>query len=205
MLGSMRLLATGFEPFGTDSCNASEEVLRLLPGQTAGHGISTVVLPVSFARAGQVLAAAVAEFQPEALLCLGEAGGRTAITPEACAVNLDDARIPDNDGAQPRRQRISNGARVLAPALDPARFARAAAAAGIPAEVSQDAGAFLCNHVAYLAYAGNVPALFVHVPAVRPEGAVPLTGSETDAAAPQASTLGFADLARGIAAGISTF
>lgn len=177
----MHILATGFEPFGNDDFNASGAVLSALPSSISGRRLTTAILPVSFSRSGQTLSALLAEHRPDALLCLGEAGGRAAITPEARAVNQDHARIPDNDGLRPRAAPIvPDGPQALAPGLDPWRIAELLAAAGFAALVSQGAGRFVCNHVAYLAYAQPVPALFIHVPALRPGGAQPGVGRETD-------------------------
>ena len=187
-MGAMHILVTGFEPFGNDDFNASGAVVSALPPSVAGRRLTTAILPVSFGRSGEALSALLAEHRPDALICVGEAGGRVAITPEARAVNEDDARIPDNDGAQPRNAAIVDGPETLHPGLDAGRITELLAAAGFAAQVSQDAGRFVCNHVAYLAYAQPVPALFIHVPALRPGGAQPCVGRETDSrAAPAAA------------------
>lgn len=180
-MGAMHILVTGFEPFGTDDFNASGAVVSALPANVAGRRLSTAILPVSFDRSGETLCALLVEHRPDALICLGEAGGRAAITPEALAVNEDHARIPDNDGAQPRAEAIiSDGPLSLPSGLDAQRITALLAAAGFAAQVSEDAGSFVCNHVAYLAYAQPVPALFIHVPALRPDGREPGVGRETD-------------------------
>lgn len=180
-MGGMRLLVTGFEPFGSDHFNASGQVLALLPSRVGQHTLATALLPVSFARSGPALQHLVAEHRPQALICLGEAGGRSRITPERWGVNEDDARIPDNDGAQPRSRPITAGPPRVASTLDPELLTAALNAAGFGARVSQDAGRFVCNHVAYLAYRMPLPALFIHVPALRPAGQTATVGAETDA------------------------
>lgn len=180
-MGAMHILVTGFEPFGNDDFNASGAVVSALPTSIAGRRLTTAILPVSFDRSGEALSALLAEHRPDALLCVGEAGGRPAVTPEARAANEDDARIPDNDGARPRAAAIiSDGPLSLPSSLDAQRITALLAAAGFAAQVSRNAGRFVCNHVAYLAYAQPVPALFIHVPALRPGGTEAGVGRETD-------------------------
>lgn len=195
-MGAMHILVTGFEPFGNDDFNASGAVVSALPPCVAGRQLTAALLPVSFARSGQALASLLAEHQPDALLCLGEAGGRAAITPEARAVNLVEARIADNDGNQPHAVPVAQGGpQSLHPSIDAWRMAQVLADAGFAAEVSADAGRFVCNHLAYQTYAQPIPALFIHVPALRPSGAAPGVGRETDPSAPSAPAAHW-DLAR---------
>ncbi|UYQ77683.1 pyroglutamyl-peptidase I [Glutamicibacter sp. JL.03c] len=177
----MHILVTGFEPFGNDQFNASGEAVRLVPDNADGHRITKAILPVSFQRSGEVLAALLQEHLPDALICVGEAGGRVEISLEVQGANEDDARIPDNDGAQPIKQSIVHPGETYRPAsLDPEMILRALHQAGHGAYLSEDAGRFVCNHIAYLAYGQTVPALFIHVPALRPTGQKPLVGAETD-------------------------
>ncbi len=207
-LGGMRILVTGFEPFGGDRENASLEAVRRLEAAWAadpqpGVDLVTGTLPVAFAAAGPALHALVAEHRPDAVLAVGEAGGRSAITPERWGVNEDDARIPDNAGDQPRSTPIDpDGPPRRASAFDADALAGAILAVGLPAHPSADAGRFLCNHVAYLVAGLDVPGGFVHVPAVRSSG-IAGVGAETDAdASPQASDLALDDLALGLAAAV---
>jgi|GEM_PF-145423 len=207
-LGRMRILVTGFEPFGGDAENASLEAVRRLEQAWStdpqpGVELVTGTLPVAFAAAGEVLASLVAEHRPDAVLTVGEAGGRAAITPERWGVNEDDARIPDNAGDQPQGTPIDpDGPPRRASGFDADALAGAILAVGLPAHPSADAGRFLCNHVAYLAAGLDVPGGFVHVPAVRSSGTAGV-GRETDAAAaPTASALTFDDLALGLAAAV---
>lgn len=182
----MRILVTGFEPFGADISNASAQVLKLLPATLGNHQILTGVLPVSFTRSAQLLDKLIAEHQPDALVLLGEAGGRTEVNLERFARNEMNARIADNDGAQPLGERIA-----------PAGPQHREASLSVPSDlaVSHDAGAFVCNRIAYHAYGLPVPAQFIHIPALRAQQAVALVGAETDASAPVRSELSFADLA----------
>ena len=174
-----RILITAFEPFGGDAENASLEVLRLL---LAGGPIGAVelfgaVLPVVFD--DTPLREGIDAASPDALICLGEAGGRAWVSPEALAANEIDARIPDNAGAQPRRVPIEFGGMPRPATIDAERFSVALRDAGIDARCSEDAGRFVCNFVAYHAYGFGIPALFVHVPALRRRGAAGV-GAETD-------------------------
>lgn len=207
-LGGMRILVTGFEPFGGDRENASLEAVRRLEAAWAadpqpGVELVTGTLPVAFAAAGPALLALVEEHRPDAVLAVGEAGGRTAITPERWGVNEDDARIADNAGDQPRSMPIDpDGPPRRASAFDAEALAGAILAVGLPAHPSTDAGRFLCNHVAYLVAGLVVPGGFVHVPAVRSSGTAGV-GAETDAdASPRACALSFDDLGLGLAAAV---
>lgn len=209
----MKILVTAFEPFGGDPENASLEAVRRLATAWAdapqpGIELVTGTLPVAFADAGPALDALVAQHAPDAVLAVGEAGGRAAITPERWGANEDDARIPDNAGAQPRGIAIDPvGPARRASAFDPDALVAAMLGVGLPADASDDAGRFLCNHVAYLVAGLPVPGGFVHVPAVRSHGPATV-GAETDTdASPRASVvthdgeaLTFDHLALGLAA-----
>lgn len=163
------VLLTGFEPFGGDAANPSGEAVRLVASRWTGPEVLvTAVLPVTFAGAAARLRELMAEHRPDVVIASGLAGGRTAIGVERVAINLIDARIPDNDGRQPVDEPSIPGA-------EPARFAtlpvkeivRRIAATGIPAELSYSAGTFVCNHVFFTALeatASTARAGFVHVP-----------------------------------------
>lgn len=197
----MHILVTGFEPFGKDSFNASQEAVSHLPRQISDNRITTAILPVSFKRSAQALGYLLAEHRPDALICFGEAGGRDAITPEARGTNLDDARIQDNDGDQPRSVAIDpRGPAFLEASLDPAAAVKMLHNAGFKAELSTDAGSFVCNHVAYLAYRQPIPSLFIHVPALRPQGVEATVGAETDPDSHKRSMLEVAQLSRALEA-----
>ena len=146
----MKLLVTAFEPFGGEAENVSQKALALLPEEIDGAQIVRRVLPVVFGEAGAALRRAVKETEPDAVLCLGEAGGRSALTPERVAVNLRDARIPDNAGAQPADEPIVPGGPAAYFATLPVRaMCGAIRAEGLPAELSNTAGTFVCNEVMY--------------------------------------------------------
>ena len=96
-----KLLITGFDPFGGESVNPAFEAVRLLPDEIAGFILCKLEISTEFIRSGVILKEALRAERPDAVLCVGQAGGRTAITPERVAINLMDARIPDNAGYQP--------------------------------------------------------------------------------------------------------
>ncbi|MCM3339545.1 pyroglutamyl-peptidase I [Paenibacillus sp. MER TA 81-3] len=148
---SKNLLLTGFDPFGADSINPSWEAVRSLHGRTIGsYQVHAVQLPTSFARAGTALREAMNTFAPDAMLCIGQAGGRPDITLERVAINLMDARIPDNDGAQPTDDEVMRGGPAAYWSRLPVKALRQALrAAGIPCSISYTAGTFVCNAIFY--------------------------------------------------------
>ena len=160
-----KILLTGFEPFGTATANPSGEIVKRI----SDDNIVTAILPVAYTQSAEQLLSLIAEHNPDVVICLGQAEGRTSITPEKVAINLDDARLPDNEGV------VRNDVKILADGPD-AYFSTlplkeivdAIKAQGVPATVSLSAGAFLCNHVFYIAqnkFAGtHVRSGFVHVP-----------------------------------------
>ena len=102
----MKILVTGFEPFGGETVNPAWEAVCAFPDEIGGAQILRLRLPVTFDGCLPPLIEAVQRERPDAVLCVGQAGGRAAITPERVAINLDDARIPDNAGQQPTDQPI---------------------------------------------------------------------------------------------------
>ena len=160
-----KVLLTGFEPFGTATSNPSGEIVK----QISGDNIVTAILPVTYAQSAERLLSLINQHNPDVVLCLGQAEGRTQITPEKVAINLDDARLPDNAGVQRSDVKIlDDGPDAYFTSLPIKEMVDAAKAAGVPASVSLSAGAFLCNHVFYVAqnkFAGSkVRSGFVHVP-----------------------------------------
>jgi pyroglutamyl-peptidase len=168
----MKFLLTGFEPFGQSSVNPSEQVVRMLAGrQFEGFGVETAVLPVHRFHGPQKLLALVQQTRPDAVVCLGEAGGRTAVSIERIAVNLLDFRLADNDGLVVQDESIAaDGPAAYFTTLPVRALQQAVATAGIPAELSLSAGAFLCNQVTYelLHFLAQqqlaIPAGFIHLP-----------------------------------------
>jgi pyroglutamyl-peptidase len=163
------VLLTGFEPFGGDAFNPSGDAVRLVAERWSGpEALVTAVLPVTFEGGARLLRELMAEHRPDVVIATGLAGGRAAIGVERIAVNLLDARIPDNDGAQPVDVPSVEGAATAHFATLPVKaVARAIADAGIAAEVSHTAGTFVCNHVFFTALdaaASGTRAGFIHVP-----------------------------------------
>lgn len=181
-----RILLTGFEPFDRDTVNPSWEVARALDGwQTDGATVQALQLPCVFgaalARLDEALDAGPA---PVLVVGLGLAGGRAEITPERIAINVDDARIPDNAGRQPVDAPVAaEGPAAYFSTLPIKAIVHALRAQGLPASVSNTAGTFVCNHLFYglmhrlatRAHLAGTRGGFVHVPAL-PAQAARLTG-----------------------------
>ena len=141
----MKILLTGFEPFGGEDVNPSWEAVQRLHAPE-GTELIRLRLPVVFREAGEQLAAALAREQPDLTLCIGQAAGRAAITPERLGVNLMDASSPDNAGFQPQEEPVIPGAPAAYFARLPVKeLAQAIRDAGVPAQVSNSAGLFVCN------------------------------------------------------------
>ncbi|GLV77722.1 pyroglutamyl-peptidase I [Streptomyces hygroscopicus] len=167
-----RVLLTGFEPFADSAVNPSWQAVSLVAADPPpGTEVTAVRLACAFGTALEELSAAVAAADPELVLCVGQAGGRPGVTVERVAINVDDARIPDNAGRRPIDEPVVEGGPAAYFAPLPIKACVAAVrAAGIPAAVSQTAGTFVCNHVFYgLAHliATERPTLrggFIHLP-----------------------------------------
>jgi pyroglutamyl-peptidase len=171
---SKTLLLTGFEPFGDDpgaqSLNPSAAIAQALHGQKIGSWrVAGHVLPCEYGRSVRVLKTLMREYEPQAILCLGQAGGRSAISFERIAVNWDEAALPDNAGKVRAGQPILKTAPAAYFSTLPIHAMRdAVLAQGILAELSSSAGHFVCNHVFFslmhLLRKSNIPAGFIHVP-----------------------------------------
>lgn len=167
----MKLLLTAFEPFGGETLNPALEALRLVPEQVEGWDILKLTLPTAFGASLSMLEEAIATHRPDAVLCLGQAGGRPDLTPERVAINVDDAGIPDNAGSQPLDRPIREGGPAAYFSTLPIKAMTAEILkAGLPATVSNTAGTYVCNHLMYglLDYlARSCPGVrggFMHVP-----------------------------------------
>src|SRR5438552_11530308 len=146
----MKALVTGFEPFGGESVNPALEAVWRLPPRLGALEIATASLPSVFGRAVAALEDALVATRPDIVLCVGQAGGRAELSLERVAVNVDDARIPDNDGQQPiGRPVVAGGPAAYFATLPIKAAAGALREAGLPAVVSNTAGTFVCNHVFY--------------------------------------------------------
>ncbi|NEB80564.1 pyroglutamyl-peptidase I [Streptomyces sp. SID14478] len=146
-----RVLVTGFEPFGGESVNPSWQAARLVAETPPdGLAVTAVRLPCVFGESVTELRAAVARVRPDLVVCLGQAGGRPGVTVERVALNVDDARIPDNAGARPIDEPVVPGGPAAYFSSLPVKACVAAMReAGVPAALSHTAGTFVCNHVAY--------------------------------------------------------
>ena len=166
----LKKLVTGFEPFNNGKLNPSEQLaLALKPDDVPGAQILTKVLPVVYGEAAERLLALVAEHNPDVVISFGLAEGRTGITPERFAVNMDDASIADNAGHLRIDQPIHpDGPLAFETTLPIKELVSAVRSEGIPAAISLTAGTFVCNHIFYemqRALSGsNVRSGFVHVP-----------------------------------------
>ena len=166
------ILLTGFEPFGGESTNPSWSAAREAAARLRAEGLDAraVELPCVFGEAIRVLDAALDHYGPDLVVCAGQAGGRPRISLERIAINCDDARIPDNAGNSPVDQTVVIGGPAAYFSTLPVKAALAALlAAGIPAEVSQTAGTYVCNHLFYglmhaLRHRPGTRGGFVHVP-----------------------------------------
>jgi len=159
------ILVTGFEAFDKSALNPSGEIVKALKGDD----LVTAILPVVFGQASSQLRELIDLHKPSAVLCLGLAVGRSEITLERIAINVDNARIADNAGNQPLEQRIiADGPDGHFSTLPIEKMVTAMKAAGIPASISLSAGTYVCNHIFYVLQdylkESNIPSGFMHVP-----------------------------------------
>jgi pyroglutamyl-peptidase len=172
----MNILLTGFEPFAGESINPSWQVAQVFDQQRFGSWqVHALELPCVFQESLQVIDRAIRALDPAIVISLGQAEGRSDISFERFAVNLDHARIADNKGNQPQEQMIeATGPTAYSTTLPIQRLAGCLTAAGIPASLSLSAGTFVCNHVFYHLQhqfqGASVRSGFIHLP-VLPEQA----------------------------------
>jgi pyroglutamyl-peptidase len=177
MADKTKVLISGFEPFGGATLNPSKLLITALErDQIPGIEIFPIVLPVEFDRSAEILLDNVAKIQPELVIAFGQAEGRTAITPEKIAINLDDAPIPDNSGDQRKNYIIDkNSSDGYFSTLPIDVMVNAMKHAGYPAEISFSAGTFVCNHIFYELQKtlrdSEIRSGFVHLPLVTEQSA----------------------------------
>ena len=146
----MKILLTGFEPFGGESVNPAQLAVEAVKDEIKGAKIVKCYVPVVFGKAIDTVYEAMKKENPDVVLCIGQAGGRYEITPERVAINCDDARIPDNEGNQIIDQPVfADGAPAYFSSLPIKKMVEYIKAAGIPAAVSNTAGTYVCNHLMY--------------------------------------------------------
>ena len=147
----MKIIVTGFDPFGGETINPSIECVKALPA-IEGVELIRLELPTVFKESAIRLNEVINDVKPDAVLSVGQAGGRAGITMERIAINVDDARIPDNISQQPIDEEIQvEGEAAYFSTLPIKRIVKAIREAGISAEVSNSAGTFVCNHIMYQA------------------------------------------------------
>lgn len=196
----MKILLTAFDPFGGEQINPAQEAVRIVSDEICGATIVKLTVPTVFARAIGVVMEAIKSEKPDAVLLIGQAGGRSAITPERVAINISDARIADNEGHTPVDEPIKkDGPAAYFSTLPIKKMVEAIRAEGLPASVSNTAGTFVCNHLMYgvLDYlSSELPGTvggFMHVP-FAPE--------QTAKQAAPAPSMSIADITRGIEAAL---
>ena len=164
-----KLLITGFEPFGGEEINPSWEAVRRLPSEVGGYSLTKLCVPVVFGAGANAVIRAADEMMPDVILCIGQAGGRDAVTPEMVGINLRHGSIPDNSGYQPIDEKIrADGENAYFTTLPVRRIVEAIKAAEIPSRVSYSAGAYVCNDLLYTLlthFEGTQTRVgFVHIP-----------------------------------------
>ena len=196
----MKILVTGFDPFGEDKINPAIEAVKRLDNEIAGAKIVKLEIPTVFGDCAEVVHEAILREKPDYVLNIGQAGGRYALTPERVAINFDDGRIADNKGYQPIARPIhEDGQNAYFTQLPVKAMARAIREIGLPSSVSTTAGTFVCNHIMYqVQYMidkefHDLKAGFMHIPYL-PEQVVDK---------PETPCLNLTDDVRGITAAIT--
>lgn len=192
----MKLLLTAFDPFGGDKINPALEAVKLVPDKIGNIDVIKLMVPTVFKKSIDTVVASMNEHKPDIVLCIGQAGGRFEVTPERVAINVDDARIQDNEGNQPIDTKIyEDGAPAYFTQLPVKAMVKRIRDSGLPSSLSNSAGTFVCNHLMYgvlyhieKSFPG-VRGGFIHVPFI-PEQAVLRT--------PPAPSLSMTDIARAI-------
>jgi pyroglutamyl-peptidase len=195
----MKILVTGFDPFDGESINPALEATRNLPNEIKGAEIIKKEIPTVFHQSAKVLKQAIETHQPDVVVCVGQAGGRSSVTPERVAINIDDARIPDNQGAQPIDMPIrEDGENAYFSSLPVKAMVKKMKEVGVKASVSNSAGTFVCNHIMYQTlymidkYFPSLIGGFIHVP----------FATEQVADKPQYPSMELADITKAIEVGI---
>ena len=195
----MKILVSGFDPFGSDKISPAIEAVKKLADTIKGAKIIKLEIPTVFNKSAQVVHQAIVKEQPDYVLNVGQAGGRSALTPERVAININDGRIPDNDGYQPLDEPIQpDGDTAYFTQLPIKAMAKAIRAAGLPAIVSNTAGTYVCNHIFYQVQymrTKEFPKLkagFIHIPFL-PEQVI---------TRPNQPSMALADIVKGLTAAI---
>jgi len=167
----MRILITGFDPFGGENINPALEAVKKLPDTILGQEVIKIEIPTVFRKSLEKIEENIEKHNPDVVISVGQAGGRFGVTPERVAINMDDARIKDNEGNQPIDISIyEDGEAAYFSNLPIKAMVKEMTDNGIPASVSNSAGTFVCNHVMYgILYLvdkkyPNIRGGFIHVP-----------------------------------------
>ncbi|MGI5893668.1 MAG: pyroglutamyl-peptidase I [Candidatus Merdivicinus sp.] len=167
----VKILLTAFNPFGGASVNPSWEAVSRVSEEMDGIVLKKLLVPTIFGESGDIVNATANEWDANAIICVGQAGGRYDISLERVAINLDDASIPDNAGNQPIDRPISeNGSAAYFSSIPNKAIIAALHQAGIPASLSNTAGTYVCNHLLYRVmeeialHASSRLGGFIHVP-----------------------------------------
>lgn len=167
----MKILVTGFDSFGGEKTNPSLEAIKNLPDNILNSEIIKIEIPTVFNKSAEVVKRAIDDYKPDVILNIGQAGGRSSVTPERVAINIDDARIPDNEGNQPVDEVIQkDGENAYFTQLPVKAIVERINDSGLPSTVSYSAGTFVCNHIMYqVQYLidkqyPNIKGGFIHVP-----------------------------------------
>ena len=167
-----KILITGFEPFGGSTINPALEAVKRLDGLELTNGkVYTAIIPVVLQKSIDAVQDAIEQIKPDVVLLIGQASGRTTITPERVAINMDDFRIPDNEGNQVIDEHvIAGGPDAFFATLPIKAMVAAMKEAGVPASISNTAGTFVCNHLFYgIMHAlkeTSIKAGFIHIPLI---------------------------------------
>jgi len=146
----MKILITAFEPFGGDTVNPALEAVKQMKDEIAGARIVKLTIPTVFGKSINIVHKAMCEEQPDAVLCIGQAGGRSDITPERVAINIDDAHIHDNEGNQPLGTPVfADGPSAYFSSLPVKEIVQIICEGELPSSLSNTAGTFVCNHLMY--------------------------------------------------------
>ena len=197
----MKILVTAFDPFGGESINPALEAVKLMKDTIEGAEIVKLEIPTVFRKSIDKTREAIEKENPDVVLCVGQAGGRFEVTPERVAINVDDARIPDNESNQPIDVPIyEDGKPAYFSTLPVKAMVEAIRSEGLPSSLSNSAGTFVCNHIMYgVLYTidkmgKDIRAGFVHVPFI------PHQVARRPAPAPSMS---MEDIARALEAAVS--
>ena len=197
----MKLLLTAFDPFGGERINPAQEAVKLVRERIGTVDVVKCEVPTVFGASIETVAEAIGRHRPDAVLCIGQAGGRADLTPERVAINVEDASIPDNAGNQPVDVPVfADGKNAYFSTLPVNAMVAAIREAGLPASLSNTAGTFVCNHLMY----GVLYTLAKRYPGVKGGFMhVPFIPSQTVNRPTPAPSMCVQDIARGIEASIA--